>query len=477
MAKQTINIGSAANDGTGDTLRDSFDKVNDNFTEVYNDIASLSNTVNNTANSVFSGDYDDLTNAPNLDLYVLKNNANNSLTISARTISFTATDDVQTLAGDEIRLYANSQVTIETEGTGVSKFWIFRADGALNFPDGTTQETGFQATQANIAQWNSAYSWGDHANSGYLTADSISSDLIPSANNTYDLGSLTNQWGSLYVNAARSEGNDLELSSTNDVNINTSVGNEDHVFEFKGDGTFYMAKNPVGNTSIISTPRNDSNANLNLVSALDVTITSNEADVTNDWVFGADGSLTLPGTLTLADSISFGSSNGYEALVDEGGTLYFKGTDSDNDIIVRTNASGSGQNDFIFGKDASLTLPGSVISTPASPSPGVYPGSATEIDLTKQVHVLSANTSNDGYSLADGTEGQMMYFVPSSATGTNAIYVSIANARIVNTGSGEIIEQSNYSWNPFLGATEEPTTLAMAIYADGAWCLRGGVTD
>ena len=31
MAKQTINIGSAANDGTGDPLRTAFDKINDNL--------------------------------------------------------------------------------------------------------------------------------------------------------------------------------------------------------------------------------------------------------------------------------------------------------------------------------------------------------------------------------------------------------------------------------------------------------------
>lgn len=31
MAFDTINIGTVANDGTGDTVRDSFDKVNDNF--------------------------------------------------------------------------------------------------------------------------------------------------------------------------------------------------------------------------------------------------------------------------------------------------------------------------------------------------------------------------------------------------------------------------------------------------------------
>lgn len=35
MAQQTINIGTVANDGTGDPLRTAFDKVNDNFTELY----------------------------------------------------------------------------------------------------------------------------------------------------------------------------------------------------------------------------------------------------------------------------------------------------------------------------------------------------------------------------------------------------------------------------------------------------------
>ena len=50
MAKQVINIGTLANDGTGDTLRASFDKINDNFTEAYNlDINQLAN-VDTSAN-------------------------------------------------------------------------------------------------------------------------------------------------------------------------------------------------------------------------------------------------------------------------------------------------------------------------------------------------------------------------------------------------------------------------------------------
>ena len=35
MAKQTVNIGSTANDGTGDELRTAFNKLNLNFNEVY----------------------------------------------------------------------------------------------------------------------------------------------------------------------------------------------------------------------------------------------------------------------------------------------------------------------------------------------------------------------------------------------------------------------------------------------------------
>ena len=35
MAKQSIGIGSSANDGTGDTLRDGAVKLNSNFDELY----------------------------------------------------------------------------------------------------------------------------------------------------------------------------------------------------------------------------------------------------------------------------------------------------------------------------------------------------------------------------------------------------------------------------------------------------------
>ena len=53
MAKQIINVGTIANDGTGDPLRSAMIKINDNFNELYANTASM-----------FSGDFGDLYNVP-----------------------------------------------------------------------------------------------------------------------------------------------------------------------------------------------------------------------------------------------------------------------------------------------------------------------------------------------------------------------------------------------------------------------------
>ena len=59
MAKQIINLGTAGNLSTGDTIRDAFDKVNDNFNELYVTASALQgddaidvNSVNNRRGNV-----------------------------------------------------------------------------------------------------------------------------------------------------------------------------------------------------------------------------------------------------------------------------------------------------------------------------------------------------------------------------------------------------------------------------------------
>ena len=64
MAKQTINVGTTANDNTGDTLRVSFTKVNANFTELYTNVATVVSDISTLSDVAFSGSYTDLLNTP-----------------------------------------------------------------------------------------------------------------------------------------------------------------------------------------------------------------------------------------------------------------------------------------------------------------------------------------------------------------------------------------------------------------------------
>jgi hypothetical protein len=100
-------------------------------------------------------------------------------------------------------------------------------------------------------------------------------------------------------------------------------------------------------------------------------------------------------------------------------------------------------------------------------------GSATALDLTKAVQVLdSADTNNDTFSLADGVEGQIMYFVPKGTT-TAGIYVIIDNAR---TWNGSSYITGSFAWVPFdVDGGTNFKSLATAIFTDGAWNLDGYV--
>ena len=43
MSQKIINVGTTANDGTGESLRGAFQNVNANFTEVYDNLANVAN--------------------------------------------------------------------------------------------------------------------------------------------------------------------------------------------------------------------------------------------------------------------------------------------------------------------------------------------------------------------------------------------------------------------------------------------------
>jgi len=90
MAKQTINIGSSADDGTGTTIRAGGDLINDNFNEIYTELGNgsalaIASKTQTLTNKTINGPDNTLTNIANASL------ANSNVTIGSTAVNLGAT--------------------------------------------------------------------------------------------------------------------------------------------------------------------------------------------------------------------------------------------------------------------------------------------------------------------------------------------------------------------------------------------------
>jgi len=117
MAKQNLNIGSSANDGTGDSLRDGAIKLNSVIDELYTNLGNDTNLQINVG-SPSTGQF-------------LK--WNGSQFAEGALDSLTADLDV---AGNKIISSSSGDITIQPNGTGDIKFWGGGTGAALTYIDG-----------------------------------------------------------------------------------------------------------------------------------------------------------------------------------------------------------------------------------------------------------------------------------------------------------------------------------------------------
>ena len=124
MAKQSLNIGTTANDNTGDTLRSGGDKINDNFDELYTALGnntSLSISLANPAtgqvlkyngSSFVAANYNALTSA--LDVA-----GNNIISSSNGNINFVpnGTGDVRIIAGSQTATFDGATGNVDIGST------------------------------------------------------------------------------------------------------------------------------------------------------------------------------------------------------------------------------------------------------------------------------------------------------------------------------------------------------------------------
>lgn len=145
MAKQTINIGTTANDGTGDPLRTAFDKANDNTNEIYSLLGdgstlSISGDVTMSAGAVTIED--DIIDYANMGAEFTT-----SAVISASDVDFSSA------AVFTKTLSANTTLTFSNVQTGMVKDLVITGNFTLTLPASVKTITGtYDGTVSNLIQ-------------------------------------------------------------------------------------------------------------------------------------------------------------------------------------------------------------------------------------------------------------------------------------------------------------------------------------
>ena len=190
MSKQTINVGTNQDDGTGDLLRDAFVKVNANFTEIYTELggSALSN-ISMTGSTIS-------TDTANSDL-IIDPNGIGSLLITGNTV---ATGNITASGGVssntlQVNTDANIDGNLVVDGTGT--FGTLTINTA-NIPGALTVQGLFSATGNSVI--------GNSSADTLTVAARFNSSIVPSVTATNDLGGASLRWLNLYANGINLSG-------------------------------------------------------------------------------------------------------------------------------------------------------------------------------------------------------------------------------------------------------------------------------
>lgn len=191
-------------------------------------------------------------------------------------------------------------------------------------------------------------------------------------------------------------------------------------------------------------------------------------DVEGDLIIDANGAdIKLQDDGTEFGRISRVSSDLVVKSMGNNNDILFKGLDDTSTITaLQLDMSEAGNATF----NGAITHPGATIMTPVDD----LATSTTALSLTATVHSLAVGEGD--YTLAAGTEGQIMHFV---IAGGDSVVGNIANTKITisqvrDPDDGDVL--ATYVWSPFIGnqagdSTTPKRTLATCVFANGAWNL------
>jgi hypothetical protein len=447
MAKQTINIGTNQDDGTGDLLRVAFRKINENFSEIYSEIGgdSLSNinfngsTIstdttnsnliidpNGTGKLVVTGNQD-----ISADLHVLGNltvDGTSTLTGAATLSSTLAVLGNTTLSG-------TLSVTGTSTHTGAATF-----SGTSTFNDTVTVNALLNAT-GNI-------DLGDSTADTITVTGRFDSSLVPSTSGDNNLGSSSLRWATIYAT-------DIDVSGDVTIGGNITIGDSDtDSISITADLTSNLIPNAGSTYDIGSVSKTWAN-----VYADNIT-----GDLTGNVTGDVTGDITSTGTSTFSTvDINGGAIDGTTIGATTPSTGSF--TELDIDLInIDTQTISTTSGDLILNPAGNISANNNLITQVGTPVSGsdaanksyvdsvVASGAEwTLVDDTSTATTISSNetlavrgtgsitTSISGDTLTINSADTLATVVARGATTANVITVGAINTDGININDNNII--------------------------------------
>jgi hypothetical protein len=378
--------------------------------------------------------------------------------------------------------------TISTTGTNTNLEISPTGLGIVEINSNTTVYGNLHATGSITADGN--ITLGDMATDSVTFNADINSDIIPSANNTYNLGSPSNYWNNLYVNSQSISAlttNDLTANGTLTVHGASSIG-----------GTTVIGLSSANTISVVSSfisnliPSTANTYNLGDPSAY--WNTAYISTLTTSGLTVTGNSITSTGTNTDLQLSANGTGNIYipsnnlqvDNNADVSGTLTVTGTAN----LISTSIVGTVTQTGSYTQTGDFTQTGNFETSGTASITGnvIVSGTFSVPNITISNSTITTNTGNLDLTLTANGSGSVV-FQGIKVTNNNIQSVGTNSDLLLSpNGTGNVVVNNTQSFVIPVGtASQRPSPASNGMirynseynqfegYGTGYWTRLGGV--